>query len=253
MAEQSPEQHPEPDRTTATNGEANEAAGCWLTYATAGERFGLSADAVRMRAKRLGWRTQPGNDGRTLVWIDQTAPEPTAEQKEQRPEQPEQTGTGLLQRAVVAFESSVTLLGEQLAAERERAKAEQERANGLAERFGVAIAELAATRAALDQAQAETTAARQAAEVRIASLEADAERARGVAQEAVQAAETLQATVDELKAEQAQMVDSHARDLSVAEHDARAAQQAAAELRQAEEDRKARGRLRRAWDGWRGR
>ena len=45
----------------------------WLTYAQAGERFGLTADAVRMRAHRLGWRVQPGNDGRTLVLVPDDA------------------------------------------------------------------------------------------------------------------------------------------------------------------------------------
>jgi chromosome segregation ATPase len=49
----------------------------WLTYVQAGERFGMSADAVRMRAHRLGWRTQPGNDGRTLIFVpDDAAIEP---------------------------------------------------------------------------------------------------------------------------------------------------------------------------------
>jgi hypothetical protein len=74
-----------------------------------------------------------------------------------------------------------------------------------------------------------------------------------VAQEAVQAAETLQVAIDELKAGQAMMQDMHASELAVAQHDAQAGQQAAAELRRAEAERKARGRLRRAWDGWRGR
>ena len=41
----------------------------WLTYAQAGERLGLSPEAVRHRARRSGWRTQPGNDGRTLVLV----------------------------------------------------------------------------------------------------------------------------------------------------------------------------------------
>jgi hypothetical protein len=41
----------------------------WLTYAQAAERLGLSAEAIRHRARRSGWRTQPGNDGRTLVLI----------------------------------------------------------------------------------------------------------------------------------------------------------------------------------------
>jgi hypothetical protein len=51
------EQPPGPDRAR------------WLTYAQAGERFGLSSEAVRLRAKRLGWRVQPGNDGRSLVFV----------------------------------------------------------------------------------------------------------------------------------------------------------------------------------------
>jgi hypothetical protein len=41
----------------------------WLTWQQAGQRFGLSPDAVRMRARRLGWRTQPNNEGRTLVLV----------------------------------------------------------------------------------------------------------------------------------------------------------------------------------------
>ena len=45
----------------------------WLTWQQAGERFGLSPDAVRMRARRLGWRTQPNNEGRTLVLVPAAA------------------------------------------------------------------------------------------------------------------------------------------------------------------------------------
>ena len=56
----------------------------WLTYAQAGERFGMSADAVRMRAHRLGWRMQPGNDGRTLILVpDDAAIEPRTRQPAQ--------------------------------------------------------------------------------------------------------------------------------------------------------------------------
>jgi hypothetical protein len=61
--------------------------GGWLTYAQAGARFGLSADAIRMRAHRLGWRTQPGNDGRTLVQVpEDAAVQPRARSAEQSPE-----------------------------------------------------------------------------------------------------------------------------------------------------------------------
>ena len=61
----------------------------------------------------------------------------------------------------------------------------------------------------------------------------------------------LGGAIDELKAWQALMTDMHARELAVARHDALAAQQAAAELRHAEAERKARGsgRLRAAWRG----
>ena len=71
----------------------------------------------------------------------------------------------------------------------------------------------------------------------------DAERAR---------ADALRTTIEELKAGQALMRDMHARELAVAQYDALAAQQAAAALRQAETERKARGlvaRLRAAWRG----
>jgi len=40
-----------------------------MTYARIGERFGLGAEAARGRVRRLGWRTQPGNDGRTLALV----------------------------------------------------------------------------------------------------------------------------------------------------------------------------------------
>ena len=70
----------------------------WLTYTQAGARFGLSADAARMRAHRLGWRTQPGNDGRTLVQVPDDAtvrprPRSPARSPERSPEDmPERSG-----------------------------------------------------------------------------------------------------------------------------------------------------------------
>lgn len=41
----------------------------WLTYQQAGDALGMTAEAVRQRARRLGWRTQPGNEGRALVLV----------------------------------------------------------------------------------------------------------------------------------------------------------------------------------------
>ena len=76
-----------------------------------------------------------------------------------------------------------------------------------------------------------------------AEADRDAERAR---------ADALRTAIDELKAGQAMMIDMHARELAAAQHDAWDAQHSAETLRQAEAERKARARLRRAWDGWRG-
>jgi chromosome segregation ATPase len=41
----------------------------WATYEEAGEAFGLSAEAMRKRARRLGWRVMPGNDGKARVLV----------------------------------------------------------------------------------------------------------------------------------------------------------------------------------------
>jgi hypothetical protein len=72
----------------------------------------------------------------------------------------------------------------------------------------------------------------QAERHRVAAAEARAEAAQD-------AAELLRTT--------------HAAELAAAQEAAKTAQEHADALRRTEEARKARGRLRRAWDGWRGR
>ncbi len=47
----------------------DEENGAWLTYAEAGQRLGVSAESVRAKAIRKGWRRQSGNDGRTRVLL----------------------------------------------------------------------------------------------------------------------------------------------------------------------------------------
>jgi hypothetical protein len=39
----------------------------WLTYAEAGQRLGVSPEAVRAKAIKRGWRRQHRNDGKTRV------------------------------------------------------------------------------------------------------------------------------------------------------------------------------------------
>jgi regulator of replication initiation timing len=116
-----------------------------------------------------------------------------------------------------------------------------------------------------------------AAEARISRLEKQVEDERDRVNEAWSEADRLRTEVAHLtaradRAEQTSTLASAAckeateiagelrRDLDAArviagaaQHDAQEAAQAAAALRQADAEWKARGRLRRAWDGWRGR
>jgi hypothetical protein len=41
----------------------------WLTYDEAAERLGVSAEAIRCRAKRQRWRRTRGNDGRARIQL----------------------------------------------------------------------------------------------------------------------------------------------------------------------------------------
>jgi hypothetical protein len=66
MTDRPTEQSGEPPTGWPTNRPTGSA---WLTYAQAGERLGMSAEAIRSRARRAGWRTMPGNDGKALVLI----------------------------------------------------------------------------------------------------------------------------------------------------------------------------------------
>lgn len=80
----------------------------WLTYAEAGERLGLSAEAVRVRAARGKWPRMRANTGRTLVQV---------------PADPnEQYAVRSFARAgpIAALQEAVTALREQLQAERTR-------------------------------------------------------------------------------------------------------------------------------------
>jgi len=41
----------------------------WLSYAAVADRLGITPEAARSRAKRLGWRRQMSNDGRAKVLV----------------------------------------------------------------------------------------------------------------------------------------------------------------------------------------
>ena len=78
----------------------------WLTYQQAGELLGMSSEAARQRARRLGWRHQPGNDGRTLILVpDQPDVPPRVRPGAQTPVQ-----TGVQTPGQAAEAAEVTVL-----------------------------------------------------------------------------------------------------------------------------------------------
>jgi predicted RNase H-like nuclease (RuvC/YqgF family) len=163
----------------------------WLTYREIGARLGLNVEAVRTRVRRAGWRTQPGNDGRTRVLVPvEVLVEPVSTDEAGANDQVNKTRdlTGLV-ALLTAAEARVSWLERQVEAERDRVNE---------------------ARSEVDRLRAEVT-----------DLTAQTDRAKQVSAEAEQAARIA---TDALNA-----------------------------ARRAEEVRKARGRLRRAWDGWRGR
>ena len=196
----------------------------WLTYAQAGERFGLTSDAMRMRARRLGWRSQPGNDGRTLILVpEDTTIEPRARSAE-----------GFPQRAAEQSEVIERFLDRIEAADARAARAEHR-------------AEQAEQR--VERAEQRTDQAEQ---------RADAERARAdQLRERLEIAHGVLTTAEKRADQLRESLDTRETLLRMAERRAREAEDAAAVLRevaaaqrQAEAERKARGlvsRLRAAW------
>jgi hypothetical protein len=183
----------------------------WLTYAQAAERLGLSAEAVRHRARRSGWRTMPGNDGRTLVLV------PDDEMADIRPRAPVHTPD----RTPVRTADH----DEEIARANARADEAHERADAALAVADRTLAQLADAGARADRAEAAIAG----------------ERAR---------ADALRERVDNLQAGQQLMMDMHARalaalqgDLDMARAQATTAHDALRTVRQTEQERKARGLL----------
>jgi DNA repair exonuclease SbcCD ATPase subunit len=200
----------------------------------------------------LQWRRQKGNLGVVRVFVPGHA---LATQREATGAPPAITRAvggavaGVISQADLAamlhpLEEAVAALREQLAAERSRADSERARADALRDRldemqarigmvdaFGTERSELQTEIDVLRRAVAAREAEHASANAKLAEAQAEAER-HAVIQ-------------TELHAAQAE--------LRQVKHEAQEAQEAAEALRRADDARKARGRLRRAWDGWRGR
>ena len=52
----------------------DDSGGGWFTYAEAGDRLGISPEAVRAKAARKRWRRQLGNDGLARIMIPDDLP-----------------------------------------------------------------------------------------------------------------------------------------------------------------------------------
>ena len=147
----------------------------------------------------------------------------------------------------------------------ERAE-DRARANALRAQIDELNAEMVVARAEADRALAEERQRADRLNEQVEALSAEVVRAEKQAEAAVgraeraeagrdaerARAEALHTTIDELKAGQAVMTEMHARALAVAQHDAQVRQEAAAELRRAEAERRARGLLARLRAAWRG-
>jgi hypothetical protein len=224
-----------------------EGGGAWLTKAELAATRGITLASATRMIRRQGWRRQTGNDGRVRVFVPlgQSDPRPQV-RPEGNPKGTPENGsegapgatpgadlslseafTAALAEVREAHASEVATMRDQLGRERERA-----------DQAEVAVADL---RLRIEDVTA-----------RLDEAEARAERALLAAKDSLVAAEEAQMARAEAEADVADLRERQARELAVAEHDARAAQQAAAELRQAEERRRGQGRWARLRAAWRG-
>jgi colicin import membrane protein len=165
-------------------------------------------------------------------------------------------------RATTTMHAALPLKGTNLRVERAEERA---RANALQAQIDDLNAEMAVARAEADRAVAEERLRADQLSKQVEALSAEVLRAekqtaaalgRAKRAEADRGAEraraeALRTSIDELKAELAAMAEMGARELAIARHDAIAAQQAAAELRQAKAALQARGRWARLRAAWR--
>ncbi len=116
----------------------------WLTYDEAAEYLGISAEAVRCRAKRQRWPRTRGNDGKARVQLsddhlDRARPpgDPRATSGHDRADdrvhdrvdgRPENSLDGVTERLVAALEAHITTLKAELECARAELAAEREAA-----------------------------------------------------------------------------------------------------------------------------
>ena len=211
----------------------------WLTYTEAASRFGVSAEAVRQIALRRKWpRRRPNDDpfGRVQVLIPDDAEIGRRTGVQHPDEHPSNTrSTG-----------EIDTLRDALEREQERADRAEKRADEAVMRADAADADRRAAQARADAAEGRADQAE--ADRRAADTRTEAERARADRSDAAAVAEraradALRQRTDELQAGQQLMMDMHARALAEAQEQLERVREAADGMRQAEQERRARGLL----------
>jgi chromosome segregation ATPase len=255
--------------------------GHWLTYDEIAKARGTEKVGAIRWVQRHKWRRQPGNDGMTRVLVPEGALEVTVPRP--RRAKPAATDTVTDNNAVTAFEAALAaiqathageiaaLRGQVDAAEtvatvlREQLQDQRRQAEVHAGEVAILRGKLASAEAALamlrEQSEGQLLDQQHQAEARAEALRHDLEAAR-------RGAEKAEKALAELRQEESARVvslnaDLQAKDVEIIEQRiatdqaharAREAQDTIeALLQRADEARKARGRLRRLWDGWRGR
>ncbi len=208
--------------------------------------------ATPVRAEPPSWSTRPA-----LTSALRTAPAPKASVTASAA-----APAGTL-HATMPMRAALPLKATNARAERAE---EPARVNTLRAQMDELNAALAMTHAAADQALTEERQRADRLNEQVEALSAEVIRNTEQAEAAIGRAERAEAgrdaeralaearrsTIDELMPGQALMTEMHARELAVAQHDARAAKRAIAELCRAEAERKARGRWARLRAAWRG-
>ena len=199
-----------------------------LTYQELGERLRISAEAARILTRRRGWRRlAPNRKGAPAIVV---VPEDELGAEDWRPDQgspPDEDRTRPDSRADIA----------------------EQRAVEAGQRADAALAVADRALVQLGDAQAALTAER----LRGDALRQQLVRADARSDELRTEARTAREHADELQAGQELMMQMHARALAEAAEQLSRVREAAEGLRQAEADRKARGRLARLRAAWLGR
>jgi hypothetical protein len=225
----------DPPYSTPDDRTDDQADARWMTFAELAAARGISKLSAAALVRRHGWRRQTDNRGRVMALVPRDGPElrRPVEADHPRDHPPDDPAyTAAFETALAAIEAAHA---RELATLREQvASAEQARLSlqAMVEQFAGQLRDA-------DQIM-------KAERARSDALLADLHRDLDAAKEHVDRAEAA-------IAEERARVDALRDRLEAAQQQAQEAAQAAAALRQADAERKARGRLRRAWDGWRGR